>query len=125
MTKEERYEVLRLRREGKSYGEISEALNVPKNTVKVYCNRHGLTDDVKVCKQCGKPLTECKFKERIFCSDACKVKWHNNHKTGRKKHVCPVCSKEFTAYPGDGRKYCSLECYRFDRFKGGKDAEAI
>lgn len=60
-------------------------------------------------------------KEKIFCSDNCRMKWWNSHQelVNRKAEyvfVCRNCGKLFTAYGNKERKYCSHSCYIEHRY---------
>ena len=77
------------------------------------------------CRWCGKPVEQIPGrKEKIFCSEQCRVRWwnRNRHASQRKsclQLVCPTCHKPFSSYGNPQRKYCSRPCYYTDRFHGG------
>ncbi len=48
MTPEEKSRLTGLRRAGRSYTEIADALGITKNTVKTFCSRNGLTPEVEI-----------------------------------------------------------------------------
>lgn len=77
------------------------------------------------CRWCGNPVAQTPGrKEKMFCSDPCRVRWwnRNRHSSQRKtclQLVCPTCHKPFSSYGNPNRKYCSRPCYFTDRFRGG------
>jgi len=70
MTLDEKNRLTNLRKAGRSYTEIADALGISKNTVKTFCRRNGLTPEVEItpveivpasatdrlCPHCGKPV---------------------------------------------------------------------
>ena len=136
MNDTQRKQIRQLREEGKSYSQISEALAISQNTVKTYCNRHGLGRvemsppppryEEKQCQCCGKTIRQIQGrKEKRFCSNFCRNKWWNTHldQVNRKANYefeCAFCKKPFTAYGNKTRKYCCHECYIADRFGGNE-----
>ncbi|MEG2841946.1 MAG: RNA polymerase subunit sigma-70 [Ruthenibacterium sp.] len=135
MTGSEKRQIHTLRLQGKTYRDIAAVLALNESTVKSYCSRNHLTDkDIKkqetdqadCCRQCGKPIKQqAKQKPRRFCSDACRVKWWNDHRF-LKQHKntrvvkCNGCGVAFTVYGKQEKKYCSHECYMRFRFGGGE-----
>ena len=138
MTSEEKSRLSEMRKAGRSYTEIADALGISKNTVKTFCRRNGLTPEVeskpvevtptpttdRLCPHCGKPVIQPQGqKEKKFCSDTCRNRWWNSHMdpVNRKaiySYTCPTCGTTFTAYGNSHRKYCCHECYIADRFRG-------
>ncbi len=140
MTDDQKEAVTRLRTEGLGYGEIASYVGVSANTVKSYCRRNNLTgcayikkkleENERRCKNCGALLKQDpKRKEKLFCSDKCRLTWWNLHQDQVKRKayyhfICPACGKEFVAYGNAHKKYCCHECYIADRFgrgEGGPD----
>ena len=136
MTKNEKEQVDRLRREGLGYKKIAQIIGVSDNSVKTYCRRKG-KDEVfqeivapmpgtvhRECLCCGKEVLQTAGrKEKKFCSDRCRMKWWNSHldlvkRKAMYEFTCPCCGKQFTAYGNANRKYCSHACYIEDRFGG-------
>ena len=127
MTRGEKLLIAQYRAQGMGYTAIADALGMPKNTVKSFCQRNGLGKDTTVsakpipdhiCRQCGEPLEQTAHrKTRRFCSDACRLAWwhtHRDHGRNAKQHVYPACQKEFAT---DRRQtYCSHACYIRARF---------
>ena len=108
-------------------GKCQELLYWDQNTK--YCGICGApmrmdTDISKKCTQCGKEIWQQPGrKTKRFCSDSCRYKWWNSHpnqlrRESLRQSVCPVCGKTFSAYGSRNRKYCSHDCYIFDRFGG-------
>ena len=138
MTPDEKSRLSTMRKAGRSYTEIADALGISKNTIKTFCRRNGLTPEVenapveivpvsttdRLCPHCGKPVIQPQGrKEKKFCSDTCRNRWWNSHMdlVNRKAiytYTCPTCGIAFTAYGNNHRKYCCHECYIADRFGG-------
>jgi len=140
MTDEQKIEIMSLRREGFGYTAVAKRMGISKDTVKSFCRRNGLAGRMAVqgqecqtqggrCRECGKPLQQTEgMKRRVFCSDACRVKWWHEHPDKIRRRavysfICAGCGKAFTAYGNSKRKYCSHECYIRSRFKGGDGSE--
>jgi len=141
MTKEQKIQIINLRKEGYGYVKIAQTLEIPQNTVKSFFRRsraagkpepvhimpHPSVDGKHFCLCCGKEVEQNQGrKEKKFCSDRCRNKWWNSHldQVDRKANyefICPHCKKHFTAYGNANRKYCSHECYIADRFGGSGD----
>lgn len=126
-------QIKKLREAGCGYGEIARVLSISENTVKSYCQRHGLAGfrsntvlEGIYCRFCFKPIEQTRRRrQRKFCSDKCRSKWWNAHPelVNRKTiyhFICPVCGNEFESYGNAGRKFCSHECYIAQRFSDGK-----
>ncbi len=143
MTNGEKMQIKELRQKGVGYTRISKILGISVNTVRSYCRRNGLMEeDIKIdrsptsidpklhyCKYCGVPVEQNPGrKEKLFCSDKCRMKWWNSHpeKVDRKamyEFTCQYCGKSFTAYGNSKRKYCCTSCFQVDRKGGGSDGE--
>ncbi len=91
-----------LRADNYSYGTIAEKLGLNANTVKSLCLRNGIkagdnktksklqSKNVYVCKYCGKAITnDWNRKGKVFCSDSCRTKYHNE-----KKHEARIKERE-------------------------------
>ena len=134
MTALQKETVVRLRSQGKSYGDISSELGISVNTISSFCRRIDIGNSgkdirlVATCKQCGKKIKSLTgHKQRQFCSDACRLLWWNSHQELIKRkaiyfYTCAFCGKSFSAYGNSKRKYCSHVCYIFDRY--GKEVSA-
>ncbi len=117
MVQREVNEIVRLQRCGYGYKKIAQITGLPVNGVKTYCRRHPLAQgndaDVTVCKQCGKVVTqEPHRKQKLFCSDACRMAWWNAHpgRVNRKAYytfTCALCGRAFESYGNPNRKFCS------------------
>ena len=127
MKGEQKQRLIALRRSGAGYGQIADALEIPINTVKSFCRRHGLSSAAKpsVCEQCGRTIEQNPGRKRKrFCSVLCRNKWWNTHLELVKRKavytfICPNCGKEFRVYGNSHRKFCSHACYIEYRFGGG------
>ncbi len=121
--------IIELRNKGYGYGRISTELNIPRSSVSTFCKRNEIDNETidrfAICKNCDKLIRlEIKKKNKIFCSDECRVNWWNTHQEQVNKKAiyhfdCPVCSKHFTTYGNKKQKYCSHICYIQDRYKKG------
>lgn len=123
MTATQKEIIYRMRQQRIGYAEIGKELGIPTATIKTYCYRNGLHTEVLIhnaslCKNCGKAIKEkSKTRPRVFCSEACKRSWWNDHRKERKndnivEYSCIVCGKRFSDYANSNRKYCSLSCFR-------------
>jgi len=142
VTEEQKKEIITLRRNGDSYRQIADKLNLTKNQVVSFCRRSGLIEsktrqpyrtepdvnsDPDHCRNCGAHITQQPGRKPVlFCSDRCCQDWWNHHpekvhrRPGAIYHfTCAHCGKAFTAYGNQHRKYCCHACYIADRFKGG------
>ncbi len=138
MTSEQAEKIRDMREDGLGCARIGQMLGISKNTVSSFCRSNGLkAGDLKeakkraengehYCRCCGKPVEQNPGrKEKMFCSDACRMKWWNRHlyKVNRKAYyefTCKYCGKTFTAYGNANRKYCCHECYIADRYGVGR-----
>lgn len=129
MTNEQKSKIIELRKQGLGYGQIAIELSLSKNTVSSFCKRNDKSEKTIInkrnCKCCGKEITSLpKKKDKIFCSNSCRLKWWNEHQDEINKKAfytltCKHCGKEFTSYGNKYRKFCSRECYRNYQCKGG------
>jgi len=115
MTKDEKDQILALRREGRGYRAISGLLGIPTSTVSSFCKSHD-DGETEVCPQCGAKITQNPHRKRKkFCSDKCRMLWWNSHldqvnRQAYYKATCIHCGKEFVSYGNDHRKFCSRSC---------------
>ena len=131
MTGEQREKITQMRREGAGYSTIAEAIGIPKDTVKTFCQQNGIggnkapwaaARDGKHCPECGMKLEQTyRAKPKRFCSDACRRAWWNHHQKQLRSEkvrnfVCEKCGKTFTAYGSSNRKYCCYDCYAAMRY---------
>ena len=78
MTESEKVKVITLRKQGVSYGGISQQLGLNLNTVKSFCKRYKengftpITDRV-YCKNCGVMFTVYGNKHRKYCCHECYI----------------------------------------------------
>ena len=122
--------IRQMRTNGMGYQRISDALNISRNTIKSYCQRHGLgglkafdgEPSTTVCKFCGKEVKQNPGRKRkLYCDDVCRMSyWKKNKDKINHKAVyefeCPQCQKRFTSYGNPNRKYCSRLCLMTARF---------
>lgn len=133
MTDEQKEQIMKLRERGMGYIRVAQALGLSENTVKSFCRRNKLTDQVKqekladhFCLYCGMAVAQKpKRKEKKFCSDTCRAKWWNAHQDSLNRksasmYACLHCGKAFLKYAYSQRKYCCHACYIAERFKGGE-----
>ncbi len=128
MTENQKEQIASMRLAGESYATIAEMLGLSRNTVKSYCQRNISVEPVphkldEKCEMCGSAMRQTPgYRKRRFCSDACRMKWWNAHRSligGKAKtvHICAACGKRFTDYPNHKRKYCSHACYIAHRYE--------
>ena len=117
MTKAEIKKLNTLRWEGRSASEISAILGISVNTVRSHIHRHPEVEGCKPCRNCGRPVVQHPGrKEKLFCSDKCRMEWWNSHREQVNKKAyyklkCSYCGKEFESYGNKNRKYCCRQCY--------------
>ena len=127
MTNQEIVLVNKLRDEGYGYKKIATETGLSLNTIKSFLKRNDETNQIKkigFCENCHKEMKQLDGKKiKRFCSDACRMAWWKKHPeaVNRKANyvfTCPTCKKKFISYGNKTRKYCSRECYIFDRYGG-------
>ena len=124
MATEKSKEILQYREQGLGYKRIAALTGYSLNTVKSVCRRNPNGEE-KLCLQCGAKLVRTPhYREKKFCSDACRVHWWNTHQdsVGKKAFydfTCAYCGKPFRAYGNSHRKYCCHACCIQARFQGG------
>ena len=125
MTNEDKSKIIKLKRLGKSYSEISKETGISVGSIKSFISRNSsaATDS---CKFCGAPITQTEGKrKKEFCSDKCRANWWNINRTKSEafyEKVCPCCNKTFKVYGRAEQKFCSHACYVL--FKNRKGTEA-
>lgn len=81
--------IAELRQQNYSYSFIGKVLSLSPNTVKSICRRKNFDasgprktkaekQNAVLCKNCHKPLGLDGRKNRLFCSDACRMEWWAN-----------------------------------------------
>jgi endogenous inhibitor of DNA gyrase (YacG/DUF329 family) len=121
MKKQEIKAINEMRLQGKTPGEIAWALGISVNTVRSHIRRHPELEGGKPCKNCGRPISTLPGrKEKLFCSDRCRMIWWNSHREQVQKKAyyrltCSYCGKEFESYGNQNRKFCCRDCYRRSR----------
>jgi len=139
LTGEQKQQIYILRKQGVSFADIAAKLDIPRNTVKTFCWRNGLSDAeidqpqlncgfMGFCKQCGKSLEQkSKSRQKKFCCDKCRFTWWKEHDNYINRQnllniKCPVCNTEFSCYPSQEKRFCSHVCYIHFRYHSeGKD----
>lgn len=137
MTSTDRERIAAMRAQGASYVAIAGALGISVNSVKSYCQRHGLgrapesapiqevaltpitsppQQEAGACEQCGSPvLRTAGRKQRRFCSDRCRMAWWSAHREQMsqktlRQFVCGYCGMQFSRYGVAHRSFCSRAC---------------
>ena len=129
MTNEQKDRIIELRNAAISFAKISEMIGIPKETIKSFCRRNGMTaptkksDAADVCRNCGTSIIQNpKARKKVFCSPKCRETWWRKHplplNTAAYAHICAQCGKTFAAYGNTTKKYCSHACYITARFGG-------
>lgn len=133
MTKEQREQIVDLRKKGYGYRLIGQMLGLSRDAVRYFCKANGmagnaenvLISDGANCPCCGGEILQNggKGRRKKFCSEKCRREWWKKHPgAGNKSEsaiyqsTCSACGKEFTAYGNNHRKYCSHACYIHARF---------
>ena len=118
MTTEQKESIIELNNSGYGKTYISRKLNISINTIKSFYKRNNIRSiksDAKKCLYCGADVKQMPHRKvKKFCSDKCRMKWWNEHrsqinKKSASKYICPICKNEFNSY--SARKYCSRLCY--------------
>lgn len=129
MNSKQKEQITLLRKEGLGYKRISSELGISVNTVKSFCQRHGILaksnqDKTQArCPVCDKMLENHQGKKKKrFCSSTFRMTWWNCHQSevNRKaytEHICKGCENSFSSYGNNKRKYCSHDCYIKTRFQ--------
>ncbi len=128
MTGQEKNTLIDMRQRGLKLHEMAKITGMKEGTIRSFFSRFGIQNmelnRAALCKQCHSPLLAKKYKRvRLFCSDACRIKWWNQHRgegTHRNQHVyrCRYCQTEFRSYAE--AKYCSRACYFASKRIGGQ-----
>ena len=117
MKKQEQETINAMRLQGKSASEIAWTLGISVNTVRSHIRRHPELEGGKPCKNCGRSISTLPGrKEKLFCSDRCRMIWWNSHRGQVQKKAyyrltCSYCGKEFESYGNQNRKFCCRNCY--------------
>ena len=119
--------IVSARKAGLTYRQIAEQVGLPMNTVKTYLRRTAEVEKpVTQCKQCAANVKQNpKRKEKLFCSDKCRLVWWRAHSDASKSLVerqCPCCGKTFSARRS--QIYCQHACYIKTRFPVEQQAHA-
>lgn len=114
MTNEEKITILKLRNDGKSYGEISRLTGISKNSITSFIRREkGKKYDR--CLACGQKLIQTSgHRQKLFCNDTCrKLNWIQKGRKSikMKEFKCKCCGREFFGYESQHPSFCSRECF--------------
>ena len=76
MNEIQKHKLIMLKKQGRSYKEISSALSISEGTIKSFFRRQKLKSKkiYTECKNCGATL-EKRCGSKKFCSDSCRYKW--------------------------------------------------
>ena len=126
MTELQKGELFKLRLQGLGWECISAQLSVPSSTLKTYCYRNGLSDndlgEISECCFCHKPVAQkAKGRRRLFCNEKCRSAWrrvYHKLKEPVYHHTCAGCGVTFDTVGNKSQRYCSMDCYRKNRFGG-------
>lgn len=114
MTNEEKITILKLRDDGKSYGEIAKLTGISKNTITAFIRRE---KDKKYdrCLACGQKLIQTPgHRQKLFCNDTCrKLNWIQKSRKSikMKEFKCKCCGRAFFGYESQHPSFCSRECF--------------
>ena len=134
MTGEQKQQIYMLRKKGLPFADIAGRLGLPRNTVKTFCWRNGLSDtEMKkpqgnrgfkgFCKQCGKTLEQkSKSRPKKFCCDKCRSAWWSENFLQLNRLTlltlkCESCGAEFSCYPSQRKRFYSHACYINHRYR--------
>ena len=138
MTEREKKEVVRLRKNGLSFGMIAKKTGLASTTIKSFITRNADAVSAEparnislsgTCRRCGAAIYSISgHKERRFCSDGCRSRYwieqlDKANSSALRTAVCEHCSKAFSYYGTRQRQFCSRECYLAFTRKGGGGCE--
>ena len=138
MTDIQAKQIREFRIKGVGYKAIASVLGLSRDVVRNYCKSHGLdglavevvanmeepVPQGNICPGCGKAVKQPSMgRKRKFCSEACRRGWWAAHPERSQKNEtafyeknCAYCGKQFIVYGNKNRRYCSHDCYVYDRF---------
>ena len=138
MTEREKKEVVRLRKNGLSFGMIAKKTGLAPTTIKSFIKRNADAVSIEpvrniglsgTCRRCGAAIYSISgHKEKKFCSDDCRSRYwieqlDKANSNALHTAVCEHCSKAFSYYGTRQRRFCSRECYFAFTRKGGDKHE--
>lgn len=121
MNTNQQNKIRELRMLGETYSAIAANVDLSENTVKSFCRRNNIAENIDICPVCSHALTHIHGKrKKRFCSDKCRMEWWRTHQDKLNKKavyafLCQNCGKAFNAYGNSKRKYCSRACYGASR----------
>lgn len=105
-------EVINLRKQGLSFGEIARELGISRSSASSIYQRAKESEKCK-CKWCGITIKQTVgHRPRLYCSNNCRMNWwkaNANHKINNTA-ICLNCGKKFIYHESRLRKYCSITC---------------
>ena len=114
MTNEDKTIILKLRDEGKGYGEIAKITGISKNSISTFLRRKA-DKEYDRCLACGKKLIQTPgHRQKLFCNDNCrKLNWIQKGRKSikMKPFKCKFCGRTFFGYESQHPSFCSRECY--------------
>lgn len=106
-------QILKLRNNGLSFGEIAKELGISRSSVASICKR-SKERQIERCKNCGVVIKQTLgHRRRIYCSARCRKKWWKNNDGNHyinNKVICLSCGRKFIYHETKIRRYCSLAC---------------
>ncbi len=121
MTDFQERQILELKQKGMGFRKIGAATGLNPEMVKSYLRRKKLTEEVILCKYCGKRVVQAPHRKiKKFCDSQCRASWWRDHpeEISRKQytHICKWCEKSFITTKQTSQ-YCSKKCYANARRK--------
>jgi len=113
--------MLELLHQGKSYKEISLAINKSEGSIRSKAYKYGLKSSSfyqpkklkSNCKECNREFEDLSSRNRIFCSQSCNAKY-NNRQRGFESNILSPCL--FCGDSVKNKKYCSRDCqHQYER----------
>ena len=100
-------------KDGLTDHEISEMLNISRNTVKSRRQRFKNKKNMNACLFCGNEFTGKKHgRKKQFCSYECRIAYWNKRKSEQEYELeCLNCGRTFISKGNPNKKYCSRRCY--------------
>jgi len=110
--------IINLVKNGKSYNEISDEINMSPNSIRNRCFRLNIKsssykkDKTKkfYCVECNKEFIDNKDKNRKFCSNSCSAIFNNKTITRKKVTEIKLCLNCKCELVNKNSKYCSQKC---------------
>lgn len=125
MTNKDKSLISELRTKGLGYKAIAKQLNLPVSSISSYLQRKKENESLNSCKckNCGLKLKQTPgHRQKVFCSDKCRMNWWTNHPEMKTSKIvteckCAMCNKTFIVNRRKVKKFCSWNCYT--KFRSG------